>query len=169
MSTAPELNRFAPPVARVDDLESTQQQFGSRWARLGAVIIDGLIQGAIFYGLAFTVFPFLRPDLSGRNVFANLPIQLGATVVIFALLQSHWLNKYGQTIGKRLLGLRIVRSDGSPASLARLLGLRYLLSWVLTVIPFVGGLYGLVDALLIFRASHKCLHDNIADTIVIKA
>jgi uncharacterized RDD family membrane protein YckC len=30
-------------------------------------------------------------------------------------------------------------------------------------------LYGLIDSLLIFRESRRCLHDNIADTIVVKA
>ena len=33
----------------------------------------------------------------------------------------------------------------------------------------VTGARALVDALLIFRDSRKCLHDNIADTIVVKA
>ena len=40
---------------------------------------------------------------------------------------------------------------------------------VIALIPVVGWLYGLVDALMIFRDSRKCLHDNIADTIVVKA
>ena len=50
----------------------------------------------------------------------------------------------------------------------RAIGLRYLLNWFLMMLPFIGGIYGLVDALLIFRASRKCLHDNMADTIVVK-
>ena len=31
----------------------------------------------------------------------------------------------------------------------------------------VGTIYGLVDVLMIFRASRRCLHDHIADTIVV--
>ena len=44
-----------------------------------------------------------------------------------------------------------------------------LLCGMLRFIPFIGVFYVLVDCLLIFRESHQCLHDNIADTIVVKA
>ena len=37
------------------------------------------------------------------------------------------------------------------------------------MVPFVGGLVSLVDALLIFRDDRRCLHDEIADTIVVTA
>jgi hypothetical protein len=36
---------------------------------------------------------------------------------------------------------------------------------VLAFVPF----YGVVDALLIFGEARQCVHDKIADTIVIKA
>ena len=62
-----------------------------------------------------------------------------------------------------------MRSDGSKASLLRLAGLRYFASSLLDLVPVVGWIYALVDALLIFRDSRKCLHDNIADTIVVRA
>ena len=62
-----------------------------------------------------------------------------------------------------------MRSDGTNATLARLAGLRYFANSVLALIPVVGWLYALLDVLMIFRESRKCLHDNIADTIVVKA
>ena len=39
----------------------------------------------------------------------------------------------------------------------------------MTFVPIVGAFYALVDCLLIFRESRRCLHDNIADTIVVTA
>jgi uncharacterized RDD family membrane protein YckC len=62
-----------------------------------------------------------------------------------------------------------VRSDGSPASFGRIVGLRYLPTSLITLIPVVGMFYALLDCLLIFRRSRRCLHDNIADTIVVTA
>jgi uncharacterized RDD family membrane protein YckC len=79
------------------------------------------------------------------------------------------LVRHGQTVGKRVLGMRILRSDGTRCSPGRIIGLRYGVGFLLTVIPVVGSLYALLDALLIFRGSRKCLHDNIADTIVVNA
>ena len=38
---------------------------------------------------------------------------------------------------------------------------------VLAMIPIVGNFIALIDALMIFRASRKCLHDDIAGTKVI--
>src|SRR3989442_312107 len=90
-------------------------------------------------------------------------------LVLFTAVQGFFLATRGQTIGKMLLGLRIVRSDGERASLGRLIGLRYAIGSVIGVIPFIGVFYVLVDCLLIFRESHQCLHDNISDTIVVKA
>ena len=172
MSTAPDNNPFAPPTAHVEDMASGTQELGGRGARLGAVLIDGLIQGGVYYALAFTVFRSLLPsgqERLGTGVMGMLAIQLVAGLVLFVLLQGYLLATQGQTIGKKLLGLRIVRSNGERASIGRLLGLRYFLGWFIVMIPLVGAIYALVDSLLIFRTSQKCVHDNIADTIVVKA
>ena len=60
-----------------------------------------------------------------------------------------------------------MRADGTPVTLSRVIFLRWLPVVLLGMIPFVGRVVGLVDALLIFRTERRCLHDNIADTIVI--
>ena len=36
------------------------------------------------------------------------------------------------------------------------------------MVPLLGILYTIVDALFIFAESRQCLHDKIADTIVVK-
>jgi len=62
-----------------------------------------------------------------------------------------------------------VRTDGSQASWQRLLGLRYGVQAALQALPAAGMIFGLVDSLWIFGKERRCLHDLIADTIVIKA
>ena len=52
---------------------------------------------------------------------------------------------------------------------ARIIWLRNVVIWLLSMIPFLGVVVGLLDALFIFGESRQCLHDKIADTIVIKA
>jgi len=71
----------------------------------------------------------------------------------------------GQTIAKKIVGIKVVRSDGSPASLGRIFWLRNVVNGLLGIIP----LYGLIDILFIFGEQRQCLHDKIADTIVVKA
>ncbi len=87
--------------------------------------------------------------------------------VMYLLINGYFLAKDGQSIGKKVAGTRIVRSDGSKADFKRIIGLRLLPLYALSLIPFAGRLVGLVDSLLIFRQTRKCLHDNIADTIVV--
>ncbi|MEP7099651.1 MAG: RDD family protein [Burkholderiales bacterium] len=171
MSTAPDKNPFAPPTAHVADIASSGAlELGGRGARLGASIIDTLIQLAVYYALAFTVFSALMPtSTSTGSIVGRFALQLIASFALFILVQGYLLATQGQTIGKKLLGLRIVRSNGERASVVRLIGLRYFLGWIIAVIPVVGMVYALVDCLMIFRESHQCIHDNIADTMVIKA
>jgi len=73
--------------------------------------------------------------------------------------------RYGQTMAKRLLEIRVIRSDGSEASLGRIFWLRNVVNGLLAVIP----LYGLIDVLFIFGERRQTIHDLIADTIVVRA
>jgi uncharacterized RDD family membrane protein YckC len=78
------------------------------------------------------------------------------------------LQRNGQTIGKKMLGIRIVRSDGSRATLGRIFWLRGFVNGLFYYIPFVGRLYALVDSLAIFGSARRCVHDYVADTIVVR-
>jgi uncharacterized RDD family membrane protein YckC len=171
MSTPPDQNPFAPPTARVEDVSVGGLELGGRGQRFAAAIIDGLILAGVYWLLAVTVLKSLVPNPAG-GAGAGVGSMLTSMIiyiVLFLLIQGYLLATTGQTIGKKLLGLRIVRSSGERGDAGRVIGLRYVLIWVITAIPVVGWIFGLVDALMIFRDSRKCLHDNIADTIVVKA
>jgi uncharacterized RDD family membrane protein YckC len=170
MSSVPEANRFAPPLAHVEDVAiSSVGTLAGRWTRLGAALIDGILALLVFWAVSiFTPFSIFRPNLRGGLLVVLIENSIAA-FAIFLVLHGYLLQTRGQTIGKMLLGIRIVRSDGAQASLGRLAGLRYFANSVITLVPFVGWFYWLLDALMIFRDSRKCLHDNIADTIVVRA
>ncbi len=58
--------------------------------------------------------------------------------------------------------------DGRLLSFGRLIGLRYLPVWLVSVIPVIQ-LFGMIDALFIFRRDRRCVHDLIAGTKVVRA
>ncbi|MEK7234926.1 MAG: RDD family protein [Elusimicrobiota bacterium] len=96
------------------------------------------------------------------------PVRLLALVVapILIVVQMIMLTKQGQTFGKRIVDIRIVMKDtlengGFVVNLVK----RVFLNALLSIVPF----YALVDILFIFRADRRCLHDMIADTIVVQA
>lgn len=158
------LNPYAPPQAPVADVPDPSGPWvlAGRGARLGAVLIDtALLMAVVLTPLYLLGWVEHEPGVleTVRNGLFGL--------VGFVLINGVLLARHGQTMGKRLVGLRIVRSDGSVATLGRLLGLRYGVGMVVGMVPALGALYSLVDSLLIFRASRQCLHDTIADTIVI--
>jgi uncharacterized RDD family membrane protein YckC len=90
-------------------------------------------------------------------------------LIAFAWLNILFVSRNGQSIAKKLMGIKVVRSDGSKASLGRIFWLRNAVNILIGIIPLLGSLYGLVDALLIFGAPRQCVHDKIADTIVVDA
>jgi uncharacterized RDD family membrane protein YckC len=160
-------NPFAPPQAQVADIGPIdgEQELAGRGARLGAALIDTLLNASVFWAIAAMVsFNPVANASSAAMVFKTGLLGMA----IFVLLHGYTLARRGQTLGKLMLGLRIVRSDGSTASLGRLLGLRYGVGVLITLVPYIGKIYALVDSLAIFRESRRCIHDNIADTIVIK-
>jgi len=80
-----------------------------------------------------------------------------------------WLvSANGQSIGKRMTRIKVVRTDGSPATFARIFLLRNLVNSLPLVIPTLGFVYQLIDPLLIFQDSRRCIHDMIADTVVVR-
>ncbi|QDU58066.1 RDD family protein [Aeoliella mucimassa] len=162
-----------------------------RGVRLGAAIIDVMILLAVLFPLYFAItfmfypkmWDFVSMDRQGktqaqiqREIEANQPsVLFGYGMVplgygIYLAINGYLLATNGQTVAKNLLGIKIVRTDGSPADLGRLFGIRYLPFKLIMLIPWLGFLVTwIINPLMIFRESRKCLHDDLADTIVVQA
>lgn len=86
-----------------------------------------------------------------------------------ALVNMVMLSVRGQTIGKWITGIRVVMfQTGARAGFVRAVLLRSFVIGVLGSIGYVGDGIRLFDTLCIFRADHRCLHDLIADTMVVR-
>jgi len=135
--------------------------------RVPAYLIDLLIQVVVLF-LAFWAMGFTFGALGLVGSFFGLYFVVLFLVHWFygGLLEAVW---NGQTVGKRALRIRILRSNGERATLGHIFSRRFLPTTLLGVIPRLGPLVTLADCLLIFRDSRKCLHDQFADTIVVKA
>lgn len=168
-NTTPPSQRYAPPAAEVADVSASgEAQLAGRGARLGGTIIDGVILLGLWWVVGLvTPWNIFSPKMAEAGMVALLGMQL-LGLLLFAIVNGYLLMTRGQTVGKMLLGMRILRPDGSAASPGRLIGLRYAVGWLLSALPFVGMFYALIDCLFIFRADRRCVHDLIAGTIVVK-
>lgn len=168
MTDAPIAPPFPTPAAPVLDL-------ADRSTRLAAAVVDSLIYmgGGIFIFAAGLVAIAAGERVEPWLEAPAIPILLAALGVLIFLvvfiLNLKLLNDSGQTIGKRLLHIKIVRSNGERATLGRIFGLRILLVGVMGAVPVLGHIFSLVDVCLIFREDRRCVHDLIADTVVVKA
>ena len=167
MSTS---NPYAPDRNAAYDRSVEAQELAGRGERLLAWFLDGVIASLMIWLPAFIVATvtgvFTQP--SGQFDFSllTLPLFLCAMgFIAWAWITLLLVARYGQTMAKRMLEIRVVRSDGSQASLGRIFWLRNFVNGLLKPIP----LYWLIDSLLIFSERRQTIHDLIADTIVVKA
>lgn len=159
------VNPYQPPAsATVAEVvaEPDVADLAGRGARLVAVLLDGLLLNLGFWYLVEQ----LQMGTALDEPRAFVP---AAIVLVVAGVQVRLLSERGQTIGKLALGVRIVRRSGARAGLPRILLLREAFAALAHHVPVIGGLVALVDALMIFRADRRCLHDHVADTIVVRA
>lgn len=97
---------------------------------------------------------------------------IGFALCAIGVLAAFGLNVYfyatrSQSLAKWMLGLQVIDYEtDEPAGIAKAFFLRGFLNQFLCGIPALGGLYFLVDSLMIFGEEHRCLHDQIAGTYV---
>lgn len=132
--------------------------------RLLASIIDGLIICPV------AAIVWVPIAWSGLIPTLLLPLAVSAIAFgIFAAINFKLLMNQGQTVGKRLMKLQIVNSDGEVPDVQDVLTKRYAVFWLANAIPFVGPVASLVNVLLVFRSSGLAGHDEIAGTKVVYA
>jgi len=158
-------NPYASPGAVSAPRKTTSARgvIASRSARLAAVMIDYVC------GLLVTV-PVLSSAIlvvaSEQRAFGELGVAATlAGLFVLGIVQASYLVREGQTIGKKLLKIRIVdHVDGEIPHWSRVLAMRYVLNTALRQIP----LYAFVDVLFIFGVEQRCVHDYLAGTKVIE-
>jgi uncharacterized RDD family membrane protein YckC len=158
---------------KMTEINQQTNELAGRGSRLGAVIIDSIIIIPALIGIAMItgfwdeIFPRLANGIP-LSLKENLIMFLVGQSV-FLMLNGSFLANYGQTIGKKLMKIKIVDMEGNNLGLIKLYSLRYLAFSLFSQIPVAGGLISLLNILFVFGKERRCLHDRLAGTQVIKA
>lgn len=165
---------MAVPMAAPATITDRERDRGSwvpasRGIRLVASLIDMapvlvamVVVGGVMVATGAKDFDKL-PESTQIGVAAGL----GLLLLAVAVVQLYLLAKHSQTIGKRMCKIRIYDiHSGRPADWIHTILLRIFVNGAIGSVPCVGGFYGLVDILFIFREDRRCLHDLIASTVV---
>jgi len=124
----------------------TSQKAGF-WIRLVAYLIDGVLLYVVNYILGLVL-----QDAGGIVSF----------VVNIAYFVYFWSGQGGgQTVGMRVFGLRVIRTDGSALTITQAL-----IRWVGLLVSFLCLLIGVIW--VAFDANKQGWHDKIASTYVVK-
>jgi uncharacterized RDD family membrane protein YckC len=178
--STPSDNQYAPPRSEVADVSGPDGRGfvkASRSSRLGAVIIDGLIFSLplapayyLAFGTAFRSGHFTALGIWAALFATGMLFYIGSLIdIALWIVVAVMVHRNAQSIGKRLCGIKVARTDGSRATLGRIFWMRNVVNYVIRFVPLIGPLYGLVDILMIFGEQRRCCHDYIADTIVVQA
>lgn len=140
--------------------------YGRFLTRFAARFIDGLITGVAGMIVGFVVGAIfgLTGALSSGSTAMALLLQAIVQILNIAIAlyyEVYFVRKQDATPGKKMLGLKLLRADGSSLSTGRIIG-RYFAQW-LSAIPL---LIGYIMAA--FDAEGRSLHDRICDTRVIR-
>ncbi|MGE8206701.1 RDD family protein [Heyndrickxia sp. NPDC080065] len=157
-----------------------QREYAGFWLRFVAYLIDIIIVGVPFTILSFiAILLFLgstgsfenldiytaEAELSGQQFFLLLAfyliLGLAGIFVSIAYFAGFHASKMQATLGKRILGLKVVDLEGNRISFLRGLG-RYF-AMILSGILYIGYIVAA------FTEKKQALHDMIAGTYVIKS
>ena len=115
--------------------------------RFIALFIDGIILG-IITGLLFW---------GGRGAGEVASFVVGVAYQWYFLTQRD-----GQTPGKSMMGIRVVKVNGEPLQAADVI-VRYIGYYINSIVFMLGWIWALIDA------DHQGWHDKLAGTYVVRA
>lgn len=145
-------------------LVGAEMDYGGFWIRFLAVFLDGIILFIPGFLLNLGI-EFLAAGMSGDSVNPVLALLIAilylASIGIRVGYETFFIGRFGQTPGKMVCGVKVVRSDGSS--------LTYLRAFARYWAKMLSGMLCLMGYIIAgFDSEKRALHDHICDTRVIK-
>lgn len=145
--------------------DASTLRFATLSRRLAAQWLDGFILGIPAIGIMGVVAFFAFRDQSEPDAMFGVAFLLLAAGFLFASIayEALMLAARGQTLGKMLLRIRVVRPDGSPISTGQAWGRALTRGIMVHMLALVNYLPAF------FTAEKTCVHDMTAKTRVVSA
>lgn len=142
-------------------------EYAGFWIRALAMLIDNGILAVVQSALALPLnigsaaSGFLEESVGTAVAVVTSLISMSVQIAVHMLYHGFFLSRYAATPGKMVLGLKVLRSDGS-----RLTFWRGVCRWL------ASGLSGLILCIgylmVLFDDEKRALHDHICDTRVVR-
>ena len=148
------------PVKEYETVETEyfRAKYVGFWTRFWAYTIDLLVLSAISGIMIKPVFRVIGIDITNPSFLLFSPYKV--TVLVLLLLYFMLMTKFlGQTVGKMIMGIRVVSKDGSKLTWGTVIFREVFGRFIskTLVIPYL---------LVVFMPKKEALHDLFADTVV---
>jgi uncharacterized RDD family membrane protein YckC len=135
-------------------------EYAGFWLRLGSAVIDYVVLFLIILFVYILFNPNHSISTSSMPIIRVVAVSIIGFVIAAAYFIAFWAWR-GQTLGKMVMGIKIIRSKSNPVdrshSIQRFVG--YILCFLTIFIGFIW---------IAFDSHKQGLHDKIADTCVVK-
>jgi uncharacterized RDD family membrane protein YckC len=177
-ATTPPPGAGGPPVSAAPGTLAGRHVLAGWWSRVGAALIDGVIVGIggavllIAITAPFSIGFFADDDVGVVSIIVGfLFATLCVSIIALLYAPAMMARTNGQTLGRMVLGIRVVRAKGQPMTfgfaMLREVAVKALLFGIASSFTF--GLASLLDVLWpLWDEENRALHDFIVDTRVIK-
>jgi uncharacterized RDD family membrane protein YckC len=120
-------------------------------------MVDGFIYAPLFFLMAM-----------GEEDPGLLAVGFAGVMALVGY-QAYLVTTTGQSIGKKAMKTKILKTDGSEVDFVSGVLIRTWAAFFIQVVPVIGSLFGLGDSLAIFFGERRqTLHDLMADTKVVR-
>jgi uncharacterized RDD family membrane protein YckC len=129
-----------------------------------AALVDFVLATLIFVGAFFMFSTFTNAvGFQSASPYFGIVVLLTFAVAWSYFILLEWLGN-GQTIGKRIFGLRVIADDGAPAGFTAVL-----VRNLLRMVDFLPGFYGFGLLAIVVSSRSQRLGDLAAGTFVVRA
>ena len=163
MSTSPHDFREAYQASAIETTlppgnnDEMEVELAGPWARMGAYLINSLLSVVVMLPFIIAAWPLMVAELSGQSINADninpggIFISLAISMLLGLILlvwQIVWMVQRGQSIGKRLLGIKVIGLNGENPGFVGTVLLREVVYYLIVlVITFIlGAILGAVMA-----------------------
>ena len=166
-----------PPPGYTPTPSFDRDRFGGVGVRIGATVIDGIISLIVMIPVMWSWFRDILDEIdagaTADEIDTTVPGSVIVAILAWTAVNIALIAFAGGTPGKLLTGLRITTEDGVTTPPGLLRAVLRMLPGVVSLLPLVGGLIGLVVTIssLIWvntDPERRSAYDRIAGTRVVK-
>lgn len=185
------LENFSSNLLDAQSKKETEVELASPWNRIAAYIINTLLTSIVVTpGIIILIIEMIRSKSIGYNLIGPV-LCIMIPLTIYGIWQIILMSKTGQSLGKRLMNIKVIGMDGrNPGFIGTVLLREMVFNMIVTIVSLIltfifVGLLNFPETLtsnffeyltpfillvMLFRKKtlHRTLQDYLARTIVIK-